>query len=76
MDYTESDSRYGYGFIVKHYNGARIVGHGGGWVGITNKFEMYPDLGYTVVILSNIDSDPNAIAARLREWLTQGLSRE
>ncbi len=67
VDYTEPDSRYGYGFIVKRYNGTRIIGHGGGWVGITNKFEMYPDLGYTVVILSNIDSDPNAIASRLRE---------
>lgn len=76
VDYTESDSRYGYGFIVKRYNGTRIIGHGGGWVGITNKFEMYPDLGYTVVILSNIDSDPNSIASKLREWLTQGISRE
>jgi hypothetical protein len=44
----------------------------GGWVGITNKFDMYPDLGYTVVILNNIDSDQNAIAFKLREWLTQG----
>jgi CubicO group peptidase (beta-lactamase class C family) len=72
MDYSEADSKYGYGCIVKRYNGARIVGHGGGWVGITNKFDMYPDLGYTVVILNNIDSDPNAIAFKLREWLTQG----
>jgi CubicO group peptidase (beta-lactamase class C family) len=72
MDYNEPDSQYGYGFIVKRYNGTRIIGHGGGWVGITNKFDMYPDLGYTVVILNNIDSDPNAIAFKLREWLTQG----
>lgn len=72
MAYNEPDSQYGYGFIVKRYNGTRIIGHGGGWVGITNKFDMYPDLGYTVVILNNIDSDPNAIAFKLREWLTQG----
>jgi CubicO group peptidase (beta-lactamase class C family) len=71
-NYTEPGSQYGYGFIVKPYNGTRVIGHGGGWFGITNKFDMYPDLGYTVVILSNIDSDPNAIAFRLREWLTQG----
>lgn len=75
MEYTEPGSRYGYGFIVKPYNETRIVGHGGGWLGITNKFDMYPDLGYTVVILNNIDSDPNAIAFKLREWLTQGHSR-
>lgn len=72
MNYSEPDSQYGYGFIVKRYNGTRIIGHGGGWVGITNKFDMYPDLSYTVVILNNIDSDPNAVAFKLREWLTQG----
>ncbi len=70
--YSDPNSEYGYGFIVSRYNGTRIIGHGGGWVGITNKFDMYPDLGYTVVILSNIDSDPNALAFRLREWLTAG----
>lgn len=72
--YNESDSKYGYGFIVKRYNGVRIVGHGGGWHGITNKFDLYPDLGYAVVILNNIDSDPNAVAFKLREWLAQGES--
>ena len=57
---------------MKEYNGTRIVGHGGGWLGITNKYDTYPDLGYSVVILNNIDSDPNAIAFKLREWLAQG----
>lgn len=66
------EREYGYGAELASYNGARIVGHGGGWQGITNRFEMYPDLGYSVVILSNIDSDPNLIAFKLREWLTQG----
>jgi hypothetical protein len=27
--------------------------------------------GLTVVILNNIDSDPNAVAFKLREWRTQ-----
>jgi CubicO group peptidase (beta-lactamase class C family) len=71
-DYTELDSKYGYGCIVSPYNGTRIIGHGGGWFGITDKFDFYPELGYSVVILNNIDSDPNYIAFRLREWLTQG----
>lgn len=74
IDYNEPDNKYGYGFIVKRYNGTRIIGHGGGGFGITNKFDMYPELGYTVVILNNIDSDPNAVAFKLREWLTQGLA--
>jgi CubicO group peptidase (beta-lactamase class C family) len=66
--------RYGYGFELGRYNGARIVGHGGGWFGVTNRMEIYPDLGYTVVILSNYDSEPLAVANKLREWLTQGPS--
>ena len=69
---TERGGQYGYGCHVREYNGTRIIWHGGGWVGITNQFEMYPDLGYTVVILCNIDNNPTAIAMKLREWLTQG----
>lgn len=67
-----SDTQYAYGASVKLYNGTRIVSHGGGWKGVTNHFDMYPDSGYTVVILSNYDDDPTAIAYKLREWLTQG----
>ena len=62
---------YGYGAHLRRYNGTRIVWHGGGYVGITNQFEMYPDLGYTVAIFCNIDNNPTAIALRLREWLTR-----
>jgi CubicO group peptidase (beta-lactamase class C family) len=72
---TEQPDRpteYGYGAEITHYNGVRIVGHGGGWKGITNGFDMYPERGYTVVVLSNYDCDPAAISYKLREWLTQG----
>jgi CubicO group peptidase (beta-lactamase class C family) len=73
---SAQNTRYGYGFELGRYNGARIVGHGGGWFGVTNRMEMYPDAGYTVVILSNYDSNPSAIANKLREWLTQNPSNE
>jgi hypothetical protein len=72
----ERNAHYGYGFELKRYNKTRIVGHGGGWFGVTNRMDMYPDLGYTVVILSNYDSNPSAIANKLREWLTQSPSNE
>ena len=68
---ADSHREYAYGAYVERYNGHEIISHGGGWQGITNRFEFYPDLGYTVVILSNIDDDPTAIAYKLREWLTQ-----
>lgn len=69
---ADTHREYGYGAYIERYNGHRVISHGGGWQGITNQFEVYPDLGYTVVILSNIDDDPTAIAYKLREWLTQG----
>jgi CubicO group peptidase (beta-lactamase class C family) len=69
---ADSHREYGYGADVEGRGDQQIVGHGGGWLGITNKFEIYPRSGLTVVILSNIDSEPNAIAYKIREWLTQG----
>jgi CubicO group peptidase (beta-lactamase class C family) len=71
---TAPGSQYAYGFAVKRYNGARIVGHSGGWFGMNTQVDVYPDLGYTVVILSNYDADTNSLANKLREWLTQGHS--
>ncbi len=65
---------YGYGARIVEYNGVRIIGHGGGWQGITNEFDMYPDQGVTVVVLSNYDDDPTGVADKLREWLTQGVA--
>lgn len=46
---------YGYGFTITVINGKRIVGHGGTSLGVAGKFEMYPELGYTVVVLSNYE---------------------
>jgi len=63
---------YGFGAYIDQYNGQTVVSHGGGWTGITDQFDIYPGLGYTVVVLTNIDDDPTAIAYKLREWLTQG----
>jgi CubicO group peptidase (beta-lactamase class C family) len=72
----DQHSEYGYGAQVDHYNGTRVIWHGGGWPGITNQFDMYTDLGYTLVILSNYDNDPRSIAYKIREWLTQNPSNE
>ena len=65
---------YAYGANLTQYNGVRIVGHGGGWDGIIDEFDMYPDLGVTVIVLSNYDDDPTGIRNKLREWLTEGNS--
>lgn len=47
--------RYAYGFGDKVFQGKHIVGHNGGWPGVAANFEMYPELGYTAVMLMNAD---------------------
>jgi CubicO group peptidase (beta-lactamase class C family) len=49
--------QYAYGFFDRIEYGHRDVGHGGGFPGICSIFRMLPDLGYTIVILSNSDGD-------------------
>jgi hypothetical protein len=47
--------QYAYGFSDKKFGGKHIVGQNGGSAGIAANFEMYPELGYTSVILMNVD---------------------
>jgi len=47
--------RYAYGFGDKVFDGKHIVGHNGGFPGVAANFEMYPELGYTAVMLMNSD---------------------
>jgi CubicO group peptidase (beta-lactamase class C family) len=49
--------KYAYGFVEEISNGHRVIGHSGGHVGIANELMLFPDLGYTVVILTNGDVD-------------------
>jgi len=72
----DTHKEYGFGAYIERYNGQVVISHGGGWKGVTDEFELFPELGYSVVVLSNIDDDPTAIAYKLREWLTQGASNE
>jgi D-alanyl-D-alanine carboxypeptidase len=47
--------KYGYGFGDINVGGKRSVGHNGGFPGIAANFEMFPDSGYTAVVLMNTD---------------------
>ncbi len=63
---------YGYGFTISVINGKRIVGHGGTSLGVAGKFEMYPELGYTVVVLSNYELPAiMPVVAKTRELITK-----
>jgi D-alanyl-D-alanine carboxypeptidase len=64
---TEYGGKDGYGLETRSWNGVRIVGHGGGFTGVSNQVDWYPDLGYVLVVLGNSDaSGAQAIANRVR----------
>ena len=48
-------AKYAYGFQEEWTNGHRSVGHSGGFPGINSELQMYTDLGYTVIVMSNYD---------------------
>lgn len=59
----------GYGFLIQ-VNGARAIGNNGGAPGINSTFSVYPELGYTVVVMSNYDP-PSAskVNGKIRDLL-------
>jgi CubicO group peptidase (beta-lactamase class C family)/tRNA A-37 threonylcarbamoyl transferase component Bud32 len=61
------DVQYGYGFDVQGQGRLRGYGHGGGADGMNGELRIFPELGYVVVGLSNLD--PPA-ASELVEFFT------
>ena len=50
------DSKYAYGFYDATSNdGVRSIGHGGSYFGQSGDLKIYPDSGYVVTVLSNLD---------------------
>ena len=68
---TGDGGSYAYGFEDVRVNGQRICGHGGGGLGISDRFDLYMDSGYTVIVLSDRDPDIGGrVATRARGLLT------
>jgi D-alanyl-D-alanine carboxypeptidase len=51
----EHQPQYGYGFGVQGDGPLRSYGHGGGAPGMNGELRVFPELGYVVVGLSNLD---------------------
>ena len=45
----------GYGFQIFDIGGVVRVGHPGRFAGVNTRIDMYPDLGYQVIVLANMD---------------------
>jgi D-alanyl-D-alanine carboxypeptidase len=64
---TPFKERYGYGFGIQGEGPLRGYGHGGGAPGMNGELRIFPQLGYVVISLSNLD--PPA-ATRLVDFFT------
>src|SRR6185436_10655890 len=47
--------KYAYGFEDARVNGEGAVGHGGGAPGMNGELRIYPQSGYVIAVLSNLD---------------------
>jgi len=61
----------GYAYLYQdgRINGKRYVGHNGGAPGINAEFAVFPDDGYTIVVLSNTDHNASPVAEQVRQWI-------
>ncbi|WP_010094563.1 serine hydrolase domain-containing protein [Ornithinibacillus scapharcae] len=62
---------YGYGFFVERINDRQIIGHDGGFPGVSNRLDIYPDNEYIFIALSNDDGGGAALTREVRKLLTK-----
>jgi CubicO group peptidase (beta-lactamase class C family) len=67
-----SSPDYGLGFGIESSAAGRIVGHSGGFTGISAHLDMYLDDGWTVAVLSNYGDAAPIVQGKARELITQG----
>ena len=63
------DFAYGYGFGDHLLAGQRFVGHNGGAPGTNAEFSLFPELGYTVIVLANYGHAATPVAEYLRQLI-------
>ncbi len=63
------DFAYGYGFGEHELAGQRFVGHNGGAPGTNAEFSLFPELGYTVIVLANYGHAATPVADYLRQLI-------
>lgn len=68
----DPDSGYGYLFGVHSENGHKYVGHNGGGPGIQADFNLFTELGFTIVVLSNYDGAATPVSQYIRNLIVYG----
>jgi D-alanyl-D-alanine carboxypeptidase len=62
-----ANTQYAFGFFDRVEAGQRVVGHTGGAPGVCSFLNIYPETGYTVVVLSNWDDDCLPVLTHLKD---------
>ena len=62
---------YGYGFGVRGTADNRIIGHNGGFQGMSTNMNIYLDKGYIAVVLSNYSAASRPIEIKIAELLNR-----
>lgn len=65
-------SEYGFGLIVEEGPAGPIVGHNGGFPGVSTGLAMYLESGWTVVVLCNVDRGAAMVLNFVRRVIEQG----
>jgi hypothetical protein len=63
---------YGYGFQIGGTPENRIVGHGGGFAGISSNLDLFVGPthgGYTSIVLTNVDQGAQPVAQKIVEMI-------
>lgn len=63
------EGKYAYGLIVSDINDHHVIGHGGAFPGVCSNLDIFVDMGYTVVVLSNIANGCNGVVREIRGTL-------
>ena len=72
----EGNKKWGYGFIIEnHEKLGRIVGHGGGFFGISSTLDIYLDSGYTVVVMTNYGGGVEVVSGEIQKVIQSLVSK-
>jgi len=70
--YDANQTYWGYGFELENIDGKRVIGHGGGDLGISSGVRWFPDSGnYTMIVLSNYDRGGIITNYKIEELILQ-----
>jgi CubicO group peptidase (beta-lactamase class C family) len=62
---------YGYGFGIQEGPNGKVVGHGGGFPGISSNLDIMLDRGYIVAVMSNYGRSAGPVANQIAELISR-----